>query len=81
MSKINNAKEMGFVRIEEEYPDEYILVTIIEIDHEKGREVGIAIYTAKTWEELSDYAKKEGILNDTIILQGVNLMPVLGNLL
>ena len=72
---------MGFVRIIELYPNDYILVKIIEIDHEKGRETGIAIYTASTWQELSDYAKEEGIINDTIILQGENLIPVMGNLL
>ena len=81
MSRVLNAIEMGFVRIVEMYPNEYILVKIIEIDHEKGRETGIAIYTASTWQELSEYAKKEGIINDTIILQGEKLMPVMGNLL
>jgi len=81
MSKIENAKEMIFVRIVEEYPDEYILVKIIEIDHEKGRKIGLAIYTASSWEELHTYAEKEGITQDTIILTGLNLMPVLGGLL
>jgi len=81
MSRIVNAVEMGFVRIVEMYPDDYILVKIVEINHEKGREIGVAIYTAKTWDELSAYAVKEGILNETIILQGENLIPVLGNLI
>jgi hypothetical protein len=32
---------MGFVRIEEMYPNEYILVRITEIDHDKGRETAM----------------------------------------
>ena len=81
MSKIINAVEMGFVRIVEMYPNDYILVRIIEIDYDKGREVGIAIYTASSWEELYSYAKKEGIVGETIVLQGENLVPVLGGIL
>lgn len=81
MSKIENAKEMIFVRIVEEYPDEYILVKIIEIDHSKGRKIGLAIYTAPSWEELHAYAEKEGLIESTIILQGINLMPIIGGLL
>ena len=81
MSRVINATAMGFVRIVEMYPDEYILVKIIEIDYSKGREIGIAIYTASTWQELSDYAKKEGIINETTVLQGENLTPIIGGLI
>jgi len=81
MSKVMNASEMGFVRIAETYPDDYILVRIIEINHEKGRMIGLALYTAKTRAELVAYAKNEGIFNETVILQGENLIPVLGGLL
>jgi hypothetical protein len=81
MSKIMNAIEMGFVRIAEAYPDEFILVRIVEIDHEKGKETGIAIYTAASRQELIAYAKKEGILESTIIIQGENLIPLIGGLL
>ena len=81
MSKVVNAAVMGFVRITEIYPDEYILVRIVEIDHDKGRELGIAIYTAASREELTAYAKNESIHGETIILQGENLTPVLGGVL
>jgi hypothetical protein len=81
MSKVMNATEMGFIRIAEMFPDEYILVKIIEIDHKKGKETGIAIYTAESRDELVAYAKKERSLGNTIILQGENLVPVLGGLL
>ena len=81
MSRIVNATAMGFVRIVEMYPDVYILVRIIEIDHDKGKEVGVAIYTASSREELDAYAKSEGIVNETIVLQGENLTPVLGGIL
>ena len=43
MRKIEDATIMGFVRIEEMYPDEYILVKIVEIDHSKGRLTGVAL--------------------------------------
>ena len=81
MSRVINAVAMGFVSIAEEYPNEYILVRIVEINHEKGVEKGIAIYTASSRDELVSYAKKEGIIGETIILQGENLIPVLGGLL
>jgi len=81
MSRVMNAIEMGFVRIAETYPDEYILVRIIEINHEKGRMIGIALCTAKARAELVAYAKKEGIFDETVILQGENLIPILGGLL
>jgi len=81
MSKVINATVMGFVAIAEMYPNEYILVKIVEINHENGKETGIAIYTAKTREELVAYAKTENILGNTVILQGENLVPVLGGLL
>ena len=78
MSKVMNTTVMGFVRIAETYPDEYILVRIVEIDHDKGRETGIAIYTAAAREDLTAYAKEKSIDGETIILQGENLTPVLG---
>ena len=81
MPKVANATIMGFVRIAETYPDEYILVRIVEIDHDKGRETGIAICTAASREELTAYVKNESINGETIILQGENLTPVLGGVL
>jgi len=42
----------------------------------------LAIYTSASRDELVAYAKKkEGIIGETIILQGENLIPVLGGLL
>jgi len=81
MSEVVNATVMGFVSIVEAYPDEYILVRIVEIDHNNGRATGIAIYTASSYDELTAYAKNEGIINETIILSGENLTPVLGGLI
>ena len=81
MPKVMNATVMGFVRIAEAYPDEYILVRIVEIDHDKGKETGIVICTAASREELTAYAKEERITAETIILQGENLTPVLGGVL
>jgi len=76
-----NATAMGFINIVETYPDVYILVRIVEIDHDNGRAVGIALYTAASQEELSAYAKKKGLINETMILQGENLVPMIGGLL
>jgi hypothetical protein len=81
MSKIINATATGFINIVEAYPDLYILVRIIEIDPDNGRAVGIALYTATSQEELTAYAKKEDIINETMILQGENLVPMVGGLL
>jgi len=81
MSRVMNATAMGFISIVEAYPDLYTLVKIIEINHENGNAIGIALYTATSHEELSAYAKKEGITNETIILQGENLVPMIGGLL
>ena len=81
MSKILNAAVMGFIKIVESYPDEYILVKTIEINHNNGNAVGIAIYTASSREELTAYAKKEGIISETVILQGENLAPIVGGLI
>jgi len=81
MSRINNAAVMGLVGIAETYPDYYILVKIVEIDYENGRETGIALYTSSTWQELEDFIKKEGLLEETTIVQGVNLLPLIGGLL
>ena len=78
--KIEDATAMGFVRIEEEYPDEYILVKIVEIDHGKGKETGLPLYLSESWSELALKAKSDGLNTETIILQGVNLKPELGGL-
>jgi hypothetical protein len=81
MSKIMNATVMGLMRIAEIYPDYYVLVKLVEINHENGSETGVALYTASTWQELEDYIKKEGLLEETTIVQGVNLLPLIGGLL
>ena len=74
---IEPQKEMSFVRIAETYPDNHILVKIVEINHDKGKETGIVLCTGDTREELVAYSKSKNILEDTIILVGINLIPVL----
>ena len=81
MRKVEDAATMGFVRIVETYPNEYILVKIVEIDDSKGTEIGIPLYISANSVELAKKAKNDGLNMETIILQGVNLMPVLGGLL
>ena len=81
MLKVDDNTEMGFVRIAETYPDNFILVKIVEIDHSKGIETGIVLYISTSREELVSQAKTEGIMDITIVIQGENLVPVLGGLL
>ena len=81
MRLIETNKEMSFVSIEETYPDNHILVKIIEINHDKGRESGVVLCTSDTREELVAYSKSKNIIEDTIILVGVNLTPVLRGIL
>ncbi|MCL2223038.1 MAG: hypothetical protein FWC20_11705 [Oscillospiraceae bacterium] len=81
MKKIDNATEMLFIHIAEVYPDEFILTKIVEMNLETGRKVGIAIYTAPSWDELLDYAIQEGITQSTRILTGVNRVPMIGGLI
>ena len=81
MPKVIDAAVMGFIKIAETYPNEYVLARIVEIDHAIGKETGIAIYTASTWEELEVYAKSEGIIEETTIIQGENLIPIIGGFL
>ena len=78
---IEQQKEMSFVSIEETYPDDHILVRIVEINHDIGRETGIVLCTGDTREELVTYSKSKNIIEDTIILVGVNLTPVLRGIL
>jgi hypothetical protein len=79
--KIENAETQNFVNIVEVYPNEHILVRIVEINHEKGVEKGIPLFTSTARSELVALSKQEGIRNETIILNGLNLMPVIGGLL
>jgi hypothetical protein len=81
MQKVENAETRNFVNIVEAYPDEYILVKIVEIDHDKGAETGIPLYTGATRGELVALSKREGIFAKTMILEGENLLPVIGGLL
>jgi hypothetical protein len=81
MQKIDNTETQNFVNIVEVYPDEHILVEIVEINHDKGVEKGIPLYTSGTRGELVALSKHEDIRAKTIILDGLNLLPVVGGLL
>ena len=78
---LENMEEMGFLFIEEAFPDDYILVKIVEINHSIGKETGIALCVSADPDELVDYRDKEGLEETATILQGTNLIPVLGGLL
>jgi hypothetical protein len=72
---------MNFMKISETYPDAYILVKIVEIDHSKGREAGTVLYTGDSRDELASLSKSGEVADRTIILQGENLIPVMGGVL
>ena len=78
---VNSTQVMSFVAIAEAYPDEYVLVKVDEIDHVKGKETGFVLCVSESRDELVTYSQSEGIVNDTVIVSGENLTPVLGGLL
>jgi hypothetical protein len=79
--EVKDAKEMSFVEIGETYPDDYILVQIVEIDHSKGRERGIPLFASRNRGELTkvDAPRMAGV--STMILPGDGLIPGLGGLI
>ena len=81
MRMVKDAPVMSFLDIGEEYPDDYALVRIVEIDHSKGVQVGIVLCVSSSDSELYAYSNREGIAEITIVIQGDNLLPVLGGLL
>ena len=81
VKKINQAREMSFLRMREMYPNDYILVRIVKLDRKTGADTGIALYTSPKFEELFTYAKQEGSPEETITLHGENLIPMIGGLL
>jgi hypothetical protein len=80
MRKIENAGVKGFIFISEDYPDEHVLVKIVEINHAKGVEKGIPMYASTSSDELYEFAREEGIRNETIGVDGLNLHPMFGGL-
>ena len=78
---ISSEEELSFLRISEMYPDEYILARIVEIDHSVGKETGIVLCVSESRNELNSFAKNENIIEETIVIEGDNLTPVLGGLL
>ena len=81
LAGITDSKEMSFVDIGEAYPDKYILVKIVELDHSRGKETGLALYLSDDRYDLVEKAKTEGMLEETIVLSGEDLLPVFGGLL
>jgi hypothetical protein len=81
VQKKDGGAVMNFMKISETYPDAYILVKIVEIDHSKGKETGTVLYTSESRDELANLSKNGAIAERTIILQGENLIPVMGGVL
>jgi len=75
--KLENVDEMGFVEIAEAYPNDYILVKIVEMDYLKGRFRGIPWFTSDLRKELLIKGEEK----ETTVLEGINLMPIIGGLL
>ena len=81
VKKINDEKIMSFLRIAEAYPDNYILVRITEINNSTGKETGIALYTGESYGELAEHARNNKIRNETIVVHGENMIPILAGIL
>ena len=77
---VEDSRVMSFIEIGETYADEYILVKIVEIDHDKGVETGIPVCVSSDLDEL--YEVEKSIIGiSMIILPGDELIPGLGGLL
>jgi len=72
LTKLINSQEMSLLRIAEQYPDEYILVKIIETDDKTGRTRGIALFISPSYAKLCRI--KKGLdVEKFIIIQGENM--------
>lgn len=81
VQKKDEGAVMNFVKISETYPDAYILVKIVELDYSKGKERGTVLYTSESRDELVALSRNEEIDGETVIMQGENLLPMVGDVL
>jgi len=65
---IENGQEMYCWQIEEKYPDHYILIKMVEMDYETGKETGIPLMLGDVMKELFKYD-----IEDSNVLTGDNL--------
>ena len=81
ITRINNAPEMSFIKIEEMYPDAYILVKITDVDYSEGRERGVALYTSPIDDDFAYQKERKENPSGTIVLTGINRQAMVGGFL
>ena len=81
VERVEEEAELSFLAIQANYPDRYILVRIVRLDYSRGIELGVPLYTGDSMESLGSLAVEQNILNGTVVLQGNNLLPVIGGIL
>ena len=79
MRKVECAEVSSFTQISENYPDDYLIVEIINIDYSIGEEIGKVIYICDDFEEAVDISAGIETIRSTILL-GVNCMNYLGGI-
>ena len=70
---IDGATEKTFLSIQDEYPHEFVLVRITDIDDVQGTGKGIALYKSFRRPELEQIARERGMSIHTVILTGRKL--------
>jgi len=73
---IENGQEMSYLQIIERYPDHYILIKMVEMDYNTGKETGIPLALSNEQEEF--FGRYEG---ENTVLTGNNLTFRIGGFL
>ena len=76
LQNVLNPEKMDFLEIEKKFPNDYILVKIIETD-DYGDELAIIIRTSSNRESLYACEERKEDTSNTTILTGNNLQSVL----
>ena len=77
MHKMADSQVMSFNEISMEYPENYIVVEVSNINHSVGIEEGKAVYLCDSYEMAWD---KAGTITNvrTVVLEGINRMSTVG---
>jgi len=77
MHELNEFPVLSFNEISTEYPDNYIVVEVLRIDHTLGIEEGKALFLCDSYEAAWD--KASSLKNtSTIVLEGIHRMNTVG---
>lgn len=79
MRKVENAVTESFAQISEGFPDDYLVVEIINIDYSKGEEIGRVVFICDSFDEAVDISADLDEMRTTILL-GINCMNFMGGI-